>query len=121
MKGRLKQVPKGETYTVDVFDGGYQGKCVHARFGFISPNEAKEEIERLKYMFATKGVDTTNYLYIIRPVETYDWVYDEDYIQELRRHALNLWEKDNDPDGDGRECFVDGFIEGVLAREEELV
>jgi hypothetical protein len=121
MKGRLKQVPKGESFTVDVFDGGLQGKYVHARFGFVHIEDAHAEITRLKHKFATDGVDTTDYLYIIRPVETYDWVYDDEYIQELRAHALKLWEKDNDPVGIGKECFVDGFIEGVLAREEELV
>jgi len=121
MRGRLKQVPKGESYTVDVFDGGLAGKCVYAKYGYLYVEEAKAEIDRMKFKFAQDGVDTTNYLYIIRPVETYDWVYDEGYLQELRQHALKLWEKDNDPVGVGKECFVDGFIEGVLAREEESV
>jgi hypothetical protein len=121
MRGRLKQVPKGESYTVDVFDGGLQGKCVYAKYGYLYVEEAKAEIDRMKFKFAQDGVDTTNYLYIIRPVETYDWVHDDEYIQELREHALRLWEKDYAHCEEGKEYFVDGFIEGVLAREEELV
>jgi hypothetical protein len=50
-----------------------------------------------------------------------EWVYSNEYIQELRQYALKLWEKDNDPVGIGKECFVDGFIEGVLAREENAI
>jgi hypothetical protein len=121
MKGRLKQVPKGESFTVDVFDGGLAGKCVHAKYGFVHIEEAKAEIDRMKFKFAQDGVDTTNYLYIIRPVETYDWVYDDEYIQELEAHATKLYLKDHDPVDDGLPSFVNGFIEGVLAREEELV
>mgnify|MGYP003335642040 CR=1 FL=1 len=121
MKGRLKQVPKGETFTVDVFDGGYQGKCVHARFGFISANEAHAEIANIKHMFATKGVDDADYLYVVRPVQTCDWVFDEEYIKEIDTYARNLYLKDHDPVDDGLESFVNGFIEGVLAREEELI
>jgi hypothetical protein len=45
----------------------------------------------------------------------------EEYIQKLRAYALELWEQDNDPDGDGKECFVDGFIEGVFAIKEEKI
>ena len=84
MRGRLKQVPKGESFTVDVFDGGLAGKCVYAKYGYLYVEEAKAEIDRMKFKFAKDGVDTTNYLYIIRPVETYDWVYDDEYINYAR-------------------------------------
>jgi len=60
MRGRLKQVPKGESYTVDVFDGGLQGKCVYAKYGYLYVEEAKAEIDRMKFKFAQDGVDTTN-------------------------------------------------------------
>jgi hypothetical protein len=75
----------------------------------------------MKFKFAQDGVDATNYLYVIRPVETYDWVYDDEYIKELEAYATNLYLKDHDPVDDGLLHFVSGFIEGVLAREEERV
>jgi hypothetical protein len=121
MRGRLKQVPKGESYTVDVFDGGLQGKCVYAKYGYLYVEEAKAEIDRMKFKFAQDGVDTTNYLYIIRPVETYDWVHDDEYIKELEAYATKEYLKDHDPVDVGLPSYVNGFIEGVLAREEELV
>lgn len=117
----MKQVVVGTQYSVDVYKGGLDGKCVYATYGWADTDEAESEIVRLKFKFAKDGVDTTDYLYVVRPVDQCDWVYDEEYLQELRQHALKLWEKDNDPVGVGKECFVDGFIEGVLAREEELI
>jgi hypothetical protein len=117
----MKQIVVGTQYSVDVYKGGLDGKCVYATYGWADTDEAESEIVRLKFKFAKDGVDTTDYLYVVRPVDQCDWVYDDEYIQELRQHALKLWEKDNDPDGDGKECFVDGFIEGVLAQQEEKV
>jgi hypothetical protein len=117
----MKQVVVGTQYSVDVYKGGLDGKCVYATYGWADTDEAESEIVRLKFKFAKDGVDTTDYLYVVRPVDRCDWVYDEEYIQGLRQHALNLWEVDNDPDGVGKECFVDGFIEGVFAQQEEKV
>jgi hypothetical protein len=117
----MKQVVVGTRYTVDVMQGGLQGKCVHATYGWFSTEDAEEEIRRIKYRFAFDDVDTTDYLYVIRPVETYDWVYDDEHIKEIEAYATNLYLKDHDPVDDGLLHFVSGFIEGVLAREEELV
>jgi hypothetical protein len=121
MRGRLKQVPKGESFTVDVMKGGIHGKCVYAKYGYLYVEEAKAEIDRMKFKFAQDGVDTTDYLYIIRPVETYDWVHDDEYIKELEAYATKEYLKDHDPVDVGLHSYVNGFIEGVLAREEELV
>jgi hypothetical protein len=117
----MKQVVVGTRYTVDVMQGGLQGKCVYAKYGYLYVEEAQAEIDRMKFKFAQDGVDTTDYLYVIRPVETYDWVYDDEYIKEIEAYATNLYLKDHDPVDDGLLHFVSGFIEGVLAREEELV
>lgn len=117
----MKQVVIGTQYTVDVFDGGIKGKGVYATYGWADPDEAQAEILRIKHKFATEGVDTTDYLYVIRPVDQCDWVYDDDYIKELDAYATNLYLKGHDPVDDGLLHFVSGFIEGVIAREEERV
>ena len=119
----MKQVVIGTQYTIDVWDGGYSGKCVYATYGLPTAEEAEYEIDRLKRKFATDGVDTSDYLYVIRPVDKCDWVYDEDYIKELDAYARNLYinKLDHDPVDDGLESFVSGFIEGVIAQEEERV
>jgi hypothetical protein len=117
----MKQVVVGTQYTVDVYKGGLDGKCVYATYGWADTDEAESEIVRLKFKFAKDGVDTTDYLYVVRPVDRCDWVYDDDYIKELEAHATNLYLKDHDPVDVGLPSFVNGFIEGVLAREEELI
>lgn len=119
----MKQVVIGTQYTVDVMQGGIKGKCVYATYGWADPDEAQAEILRIKHKFATDGVDTTDYLYIIRPVDQCDWVYDDDYIKELDAHARDLYinKMDNDPVDVGLEPFVSGFIEGVIAQQEERV
>jgi hypothetical protein len=48
-------------------------------------------------------------------------VHDDEYIKELEAYATNLYLKDHDPVDVGLHSYVDGFIEGVLAREEELI
>jgi hypothetical protein len=117
----MKQVVVGTQYTVDVYKGGLDGKCVYAKYGFQYVEDAEMEIDRMKFKFASDGVDTTDYLYVVRPVDRCDWVYDDDYIKELEAHATNLYLKDHDPVDVGLHSFVNGFIEGVLAREEELI
>jgi len=42
-------------------------------------------------------------------------------IKRLEAYATELYLKDHDPVDDGLFSFVNGFIEGVLAREEELI
>jgi hypothetical protein len=119
----MKQVVIGTQYTVDVMQGGLGGKCVHAKYGFNSTAEAQYEIRGMKKRFEADGVDTADYLYVIRPVDKCDWVYDKDYIKELDAHARDLYinKLDHDPIDDGLEYFVAGFIEGVLAQQEERV
>jgi len=117
----MKQVVVGTQYSVDVYKGGLDGKCVYATYGWADTDEAESEIVRLKFKFAQDGVDTTDYLYVVRPVDRCDWVYDEEYIQELEAHATKLYLKDHDPVDDGLPSFVNGFIEGVLAQQEEKV
>jgi hypothetical protein len=117
----MKQVVVGTQYSVDVYKGGLDGKCVYATYGWADTDEAESEIVRLKFKFAKDGVDTTDYLYVVRPVDRCDWVYDEEYIKELEAHATKLYLKDHDPVDVGLPSFVNGFIEGVLAREEELI
>ena len=117
----MKQVVIGTQYTVDVFQGGLQGKCVHAEYGFKSTDEAEYEIRGMKKRFEADGVDTSDYLYVIRPVDRCDWEYDEDYLKELDAYARKLYLQDHDPVDDGLESFVNGFIEGVLAQQEEMV
>jgi hypothetical protein len=117
----MKQVVIGTQYTVEVMQGGLKGKCVYAKYGYTSTDEAEMEIDRMKFKYQADGVDTADYLYVIRPVDQCDWVYDEDYIQELREHALKLWEKGYAHCAEGKEYFVDGFIEGVTAQQEERV
>ena len=118
-----KQVVIGTTYTVDVHKGGLDGKCVYATYGWSSVEDAEEEIRRIKYKFAFDEVDTTDYLYVIRPVDKCDLVYDDDYIKELDAYARDLYinKLDHDPVDDGLEPFVNGFIEGVIAQQEEKV
>ena len=119
----MKQVVIGTQYTVDVMQGGLDGKCVHATYGWGSTEDAEEEIRRMKYKFAFEDVDTTDYLYVVRPVDRCDWVFDEDYIKELDAYARDLYinKLDHDPVDDGLESFVSGFIEGVIAQQEEKV
>ena len=124
MSGSIwKQVVIGTQYTVDVWDGGLSGKCVHAKYGFNSTDEAEYEIRGMKKRFEADGVDTSDYLYVIRPVDRCDWVFDEDYIKELDAYARDLYinKLDHDPVDDGLESFVSGFIEGVIAQQEEKV
>ena len=118
-----KQVVIGTQYTVDVWDGGLSGKCVYATYGWADTDEAQAEIARLKRKFVTDGVDTTDYLYVVRPVDKCDLVQDEEYIQELDAYARDLYinKLDHDPVDDGLEPFVNGFIEGVIAQQEEKV
>ena len=118
-----KQVVIGTTYTVDVHKGGLDGKCVCITFDHASAEDAQAEVVRLKHKFATDGVDTADYLYVIRPVDKCDWVYDDDYIKELDAYARDLYinKLDHDPVDDGLEPFVNGFIEGVIAQQEEKV
>ena len=115
----MKQVVIGTQDTVDVMQGGIKGKCVYATYGWADPDEAQAEILRIKHKFATEGVDTTDYLYVIRPVDQCDWVYDDEYIKKLEAYATNLYLKDHDPVDVGLEPFVAGFIEGVISQQEE--
>jgi len=119
----MKQIVVGTQYSVDVYKGGLDGKCVYATYGWADTDEAESEIVRLKFKFAKDGVDTTDYLYVIRPVDKCDWVYDDDYIKELDAYARDLYinKLDHDPVDDGLEPFVNGFIEGVIAQQEEKV
>jgi hypothetical protein len=45
----------------------------------------------------------------------------DEYIKRLEEYATELYLKDHDPVDVGLFSFVSGFIEGVLAREEELI
>jgi hypothetical protein len=117
----MKQVVIGTQYTVEVMQGGLKGKCVYAKYGYPFVEDAEMEIDRMKFKYQADGVDTTDYLYVIRPVDQCDWVYDDEYIKEIEAYATNLYLKDHDPVDDGLLHFVSGFIEGVLAREEERV
>jgi hypothetical protein len=119
----MKQVVIGTQYTVDVMQGGVRGKCICITFGHASTEDAQSEIVRLKHKFAQDGVDTSDYLYIIRPVDQCEWVYDDEYIKELEAYARDLYinKLDHDPVDDGLGAFVEGFIEGVMAQQEERV
>jgi hypothetical protein len=117
-----KQVVVGTQYSVDVMQGGLQGKCVHAKYGFNSTDEAEYEIRGMKKRFKADGVDTSDYLYVVRPVDRCDWVYDDEYIKELDAYARKLWETKHGSLLDaGAQDFVNGFVEGVLAQQEERV